>query len=391
MDRPALRRVLLDLIGTAKSPESRALNPAEWAELDRIALQHRLQPLLFATHRDNIEIPAALRSRWQAAHRLAALQAMVQLAELTETCALLEASGYEPIALKGAWLAAHAYPEAALRPMRNLDLLVAPETVIPAFETLLRAGYCLTREADMPLEQIVRIDKHMPPLVAPRGTVIKLHHRLWERDGRLDHASLAASEAQVRQRARRGAGGLRYPVPQDLLTHLIVHAVSSHRLDCGPLILADLDFLLRAAPIDWPDFWVEAATNGWRDGARLVLDLVAHYRPNAEIVFAADPGPVTPAAQIAAGVDLLLQDLDTRASAGFAAARIKDGAAKRAAQITDRRNVVGEMAVTRDATGAGGFLGRAGSRLLRSLRDLSRADVRRQSRQLAALSRSLDQ
>lgn len=388
MDRAALRRVLLDLVGTAAVPDLSALIAADWNELDRLAAQHRLQPLLHAQHGANGSIPTTITAIWKAVHRIAAMTAMVQHAELGETCAILEAQGFAPIALKGAWLSAHAYPIPALRPMRDIDLLVAPEVVIPAFEVLLEAGYGQAGPADMSLADIVRIDKHLPPLIAPRGTVIELHQRLWERDGRLDHASPLADEAALRDRAVIGADGLRYLQPQDLLAHLIVHAVYSHRLDCGPLILADIDLLLRAAPIDWPRFWADASAQGWREGARLLLDLTVRYRPGSTISFAHDPGEPTPAALLAAAPDLLLQELETRQSAGLAAATLKDGPSKLAQRIAGKRQVEGEAAIT---VQTGGRLGWAGSRALRTLRDLSQADVRRQSRQLAALSKWLDQ
>lgn len=387
MDRAALRRVLLDLVGTAAVPDLSALTAADWTELDRLAAQHRLQSLLHAQQYANISIPTGMTTIWKAAHRVAAMTAMVQHTELGETCAILEAQDFAPIALKGAWLSAHAYTNPALRPMRDIDLLVAPEVVIPAFEALLEAGYVQAGPADMSRADIVRIDKHLPPLIAPRGTVIELHQRLWERDGRLDHASPLADEAERRHRAMIGADGLRYLAPQDLLAHLIVHAVYSHRLDCGPLILADIDLLLRAAPIDWPHFWADAKAQGWREGARLLLDLTARYRPGSTISFANDPGEPTPAALLDAAPDLLLQELETRQSAGLAAATLKDGPSKLAQRIAGKRQVEGEAAIT---VQTGSKLGWAGSRALRTLRDLSQPDVRRQSRQLAALSKWLD-
>lgn len=390
MDRAALRRVLLELLGTAADPDLSALDAADWSELDKIAAQHRLQPLLDAQHRLNAAIPIEITVSWQAAHRVAAMTAMVQQAELAETCAILESQGFAPIALKGAWLAAHAYPDPAQRPMRDLDLLVAPEVVIPAFEALLAAGYVQAGPAEMSLTEIVRIDKHMPPLVAPRGTLIELHQHLWERDGRLDHASPLADEAVLRDRAVVGANGLRYLAPEDLLAHLIVHAVYSHRLDCGPLILADIDLLLRVAPIDWPRFWAAADEHGWREGAQMLLELTAQYRPGLTIDFTTDPGIPTPAALLAAAPDLLLQELESRQSAGLAAAALKDGPSKLAQRITGKRKVTGGAPVTGQTVGTGGRLGWASSRVFRTLRDLSHADVRRQSRQLAALSKWLD-
>lgn len=388
MNQVALRRFLLDLLGTAALPDFAAADANDWTEIDHMAAQHRLQPLLHSLHREREEVPTAIRGNWRAAHRGTALQALVQQAELAETCALLESKGFAPIALKGAWLSRHAYAEAAQRPMRDLDLLVPMAGVMDAFAVLLDAGYRQAEPPEMTLADAVRLDKHMPPLIAPRGTRVELHHRLWEADGRLDHASpeQAAPTATITDRDR-----IRFLTPQDQLAHLIVHAVYSHRLDCGPLVLSDIYFLIRKEKIDWPRFWTDAVGQGWRKGARLMLELVAHYRPGAPLDFAPDRGPAAPAALLNAAPDLLLQDLDRRASAGFAAAVIKGGSNSLVNRILARRSATGDSAASRTTGGPGGALGWAGSRLLRSLRDLARRDVRQQSQHLAALSTWLDQ
>ena len=391
MDLQALRRILLDMVGTRQVADLSALDGQDWTKLQAVADQHRLQPLLYAQRGTDPGLPPAVRADWQRAHRLAALRAMVTRQELTECAHLLETAGLAPIALKGAWLARHAYPDPAQRPMRDVDLLVPREGVLEGYAALLAAGYTELEPPEIPLAEAVRLDKHMPALLAPRGTVVELHHRLWEPDGRLDHASPAQDEAALRAGAIIDADGIRYLAPQDTLAHLIVHAVYSHRLDCGPLLLPDVDYLVRAAPIDWNSFWPRAAAEGWRNGARLVLDLVAQYRLGAPIDFGPDRGPPTPPQLFEAAADLLLQDLTTRGSAGFAAAALKVGPAKLLQRLRGRRGAHGEAEVTRSMEHEGGMLAWAGSRAWRSVTELARADVRRQSRQLAALSQWLDQ
>jgi Uncharacterised nucleotidyltransferase len=390
MDVPALRRTLLDLVGTARIPAQAGLSSSDWQELNRIAAMHRLQPLLHAMHGTDPALPAAIAASWRTAHRTAAITALAQHADLVRTAGLLEAAGFAPIALKGAWLAHQAYPEPAQRPMRDLDLLVPREQVLGAFAALLGAGYTQLVTAEMPLEAIVRLDKHMPPLLSPGGTTIELHHRLWEPDGRLEHSSPAVDEAEIRRRAITGEGGIRALAPADLLSHLIVHAVYSHRLDCGPLLLPDIAFLLRAAPADWPRFWAAARAESWRDGARMVLELVVRAYPEAAIDFTPDHGEPPPQDLLETAPDLLLQELETRASARFAAATLKDGASALVARSLGKRGARGEGEVTRDMASEGGRAGWALSRLWRTLRDLAQRDTRRQSRQLAALSSWLD-
>lgn len=385
-----LRALLLDLVGTARKPDLGALSQADWTLLQHMAAQHRLLPLLHARHGADPALPPAIAATWREAHRASAFAALLREGELRATCTLLEAGGFAPIALKGAWLARHAYPEPAQRPSRDIDLLLDPETVLAAFDLLQDAGYVLEEAPEMPLADVIRLEKHLPPLLAPRGTRIELHHLLWEPTGRLDHATPAARDAAVRARARREADGIAYPAPEDMLAHLIVHAAYSHRFDCGPLLIPDLAFLLSRHPVDWAAFWARAAEEGWHSGARLALELVARHCPETRIDFTADPGEPAPAGLVEAMPTLLLQDLDTRASAAVAASAIKAGPGALWARLHGRRAAEGEAQVRRDMTSEGGFLGWAGSRLVRTISQLASTEVRRQSRDLARLSKWLD-
>ena len=389
MDLPQLRRTLLELFGTVAVPQLGGLSEADWAWLDTMAKARRLQPLLHVQHRDNPQIPAAIAARWQAAHREAALAALARKAELGECVALLEQAGLQVLALKGAWLAHYAYPDPAQRPMYDIDLLLDPDTVIAGWELLKQAGFVQAYPAEMSLTDLIRFEKHLPALVGPRGSMIEVHHRLWERAGRLDHASPASDDAAIRARAVT-LDGIRYPAPPDMLVHLIIHAAYSHRLDCGPRVLADIDFLLRREAIDWTAFWQRAAAEGWSDGARLVLELTRRNRAGMVIDFAPDAGGPVPENVIDGAVQLLFQDPDSCASAGFTASVINGGVKGLVQRMLGRRSADGEASARRDTAAAGGRLGWASSRLIRVAGDIARSDIRRQAGQLAQLSRWLD-
>lgn len=391
-DPSFMRRLLLELIGSGviSSEALNGLGPAEWQQLDRMAAQHRLQPLLHARHRNNSALPLALREGWRNAHRTAAMAALAWGAELANLVPLLEVHGYAPIALKGAWLARYAYPEAAQRPCRDLDILLTPETVLGAFECLCENGYKLEEVLEMALEDCVRLDKHLPALLSPLGVRIELHHRLWEVDGRLAHALPKAHEAEIRARAERNADGITYPRSDDMLAHLIVHAIYSHRLDCGPLLLSDLEHLLKVTAIDWSRFWDRAEREGWRDGARLVLELVVRYHPQTIVDFSPDRGDPLPAGMMETAPELLLQNLETRRSAGVLAAALKQGSVGLLRHLRGGSRSAGSETASRDLAQEGGYLGWAWSRLRRTGSELASAEVRRQSRGLAQLSRWLD-
>ena len=395
-----LRRLMLALIAAGDGPPDATLaglSAADWQALDQMAWQHRLQPLLHARRGLGSDRPArapkSILDRWSAAYRTAGIRALKARAELAETTARLESAGFAPIALKGAWLAWHAYPNPALRPLRDLDLLLTPETVIPAFEHLVAQGYAPPENMEFTLEDAVRLDKHMPPLTSPRGITIELHQRLWEIDGRMDHAAPRADEPAIRARAIR-IGQISYPHPADMLAHLVIHAVYDHRLDCGPLLLPDIAYLLAPkpseSPIEWDPFWAQAEAQGWREGAALVLELVRAHDPAAPVEIPAGAAP--PPQVIDAAADLLLQNLFTRVSAGVVATMAARGPAAFWRRVTARRADPHETAapVTRDLSGDGGFAHWAMTRLRRTIGQLAQPDVRQQSRDLAALSKWLD-
>lgn len=389
MDVAALRRVLFELVGTVRFPEVSALEQGDWDRLDRMARQALLQPLLHAQHRGDARIPPDLAGRWKAAHRAAALAALARDAELAEALALLQDAGLTPIALKGAWLSRHAYPEPAQRPMLDIDLLLDPGTVLDAWHRLKDAGFTQPWPSEMPVADILRLDKHLPPLLSPRGTLFELHHRLWERQGRLDHSSPDAQEAAIRARAVM-IDGIAYPCGEDMLVHLIVHAAYSHRLDCGPRVLADIDFLLRREAIDWNAFWTRAAREGWRDGARLVLELTISSRAGMAVDFAADQGKPLPAGLRDEAVQLLFLAPETRKSASFAASLATGGLRALWMRALGRREAAGTAAVSRTIPGDAGQAGWMASRLGRIARDLGNRDLRRQAASLARLSRWFD-
>jgi hypothetical protein len=385
-----LRGVLLDLLGTRDIPPPRlaALAPHDWSRLEALSQSYHCGPMLHHRRGNDSAIPQDLRARWRDRYRGGAMRALVLRAELGEVTALLEQAGLAPIALKGAWLAWHAYPVPALRPMTDIDLLLTPATVIAGYELLQAHGYRLAAAPEMAIADLVQFDKHLPELIAPRGTIIELHHRLWEPDGRLDHASPTHDEAAVRARATL-VDGIRYPAPEDMLAHLLVHAAYGHRLNCGPVILSDIVFFLKRYPVDWPQFWARAAREGWRPGARLLL-AVAERHGDLDIALTADAGPPPTRAILASFPDLILQERATLQNAALLATGFSGNGGALWRRLRGLRGLRNGVEGSRDLSQEGGFPGWAASRLRRVGGQIMQPALLRQSRDLARFSRWLD-
>lgn len=377
-------RALLDLLGGARQP---ALAGLDWARIATLSDLHRLGPLLHWRHGENAEIPEPIRAGWREAYRLARIAALVQDADLAWSMTLLEGAGCTPVALKGAFLARHAYPEPALRPMRDLDLLVPQGQALAAWEALLAAGATVIAPPKIPLAEVIRLEQHLPALELPRGTVLELHVRVSELSGRLEYATPAGHEAALIERAMT-VGGLRFPDPTDLLSHLVTHAVYGHRFDCGPLLLSDVAFLTARQPIDWPRFHATAAADGWAKGAALVLALVREFCGEPAV-------PQPPAQPDAAALDLaaalLLQDYRRNRTARFLATLLTGGWGYVLRRTSGTVSAAGEAEITVDRNKDGGRWRWAAGHASAIWHDLRDPALRRQTRQLAQFRRWIEQ
>lgn len=284
-----LRALLMDLISPVRPVAQErldALSEADWELLMRMTRQHRLGPLLhwqLSNARSALHLPQGVRQDLARMHQQATLRSLQVQRELVLTHRILEQAGMPHMALKGAYLAWHVYPHPALRPLRDLDILVPRADALRAYQIFLdggfsridKYGYEGTPEIAMDLAQ------HLPPLRSASGRVsVELHTRVFHiNEDHRDHPDLSdepgfwkgATQAAVAHQA------MLFEAPTHLLLHLIVHAIYDHEFTNGPLVLSDLAFLLRKQTIDWPLFWSLAERLGYVPGCCLTLQLVEHY------------------------------------------------------------------------------------------------------------------
>ncbi len=255
-----------------------ACGDEDWQAILRMVEQHRLKPLLHwrLTHeRAHVVVPQVVRDDLRAAFRRATLRSLTLQGDLLQIHSVLAACGVAHIVLKGPFLALHAYPHLALRPMRDLDVLVPRAEVLDAYDRLLANG--CRRAPQYPGDPLSFLEskKHLPPVLAPSGKILlELHARLVkpEEVGQAAADSLDEHAVWSRRIEMPGAApSIAFMAPTDLLLHLIVHAAYDHRFDNGPLVLSDLAYLLERFPIDWPLFWTLAARGEWTKGCRLLL------------------------------------------------------------------------------------------------------------------------
>ena len=300
---PGDKQTLLALLGGAW-PDDRISDEC-WPRIAAMATAQRLEPLLaWQAERGGWPVPTAIAATWNQARRDAAIAALSQQAALRLALARLGEAGIAAVALKGVALAWRHYPEAALRPMRDIDLLVAEDRAFDALQVLASAGFAPETTDPATLRQALADDHQLPAQYHPGlGVTIELHHRLGDppqsrgyRVPQIDPAGVLARAIAV----ECGGALVPCPAPQDLAAHLIVHALYGHRLDCGPLVLADLHFLAADRAVDWGALRDQAESAGWGRGLDLLLALVERHFGALPAALAHQPPPAVLAAAEAA-------------------------------------------------------------------------------------------
>jgi hypothetical protein len=224
----------------------RAIAALDWGHTVTRAEHERLAPILYVALRGGAapaHVLARLRASWMGAER----QQLRAGAELREIVGAFARAGIETIILNGPALAADYYPDPALRPFTDLDLLIRREDRRQALDILLGLG--LADEAPG------RSLEHVPAvfLAPPRDSErlpVDLH---WECVGGGRASQMAADEIWGRAVPAPAWGkAARTLAPEDLLIYLSANFAVHHTL-AGALWRLDLALVLRRhrATLDW--------------------------------------------------------------------------------------------------------------------------------------------
>jgi hypothetical protein len=290
-----LRHLLLDMLSTRRAPtEERlaALNGWDWATIAALAGEHRLRPMLhWRSKGRDWPLPEPLRMEWQAAFDRSAKRQLARQRQLIQCADLLHTAGMPFALLKGAALAWSAYPHPALRPLRDLDILVPMVTAMDAYQLMQgQGGFRLLDGVTVTAEYALAHSKHLPPLVGPppASVALEIHVRVTGvASPQGQQSELHQADVLLGRRVYMRIGDRFIPAlaPTDMLLHLIVHAAVDHEFNNGPLIFADIAALLHAHEVDWPHFWRMAGDGGWARSARLALELADHFEGPLPIIF----------------------------------------------------------------------------------------------------------
>ncbi|NGZ29183.1 MAG: nucleotidyltransferase family protein, partial [Magnetococcales bacterium] len=125
------RRVLLSLFCGMKFEGDvlAQLTEEDWASIKKMAVTHRLFPMVYWNQKDNPDIPKEFIELACSSYKKNAMRSLTLQRELLFINDLFNKAGIKFIPLKGGYLAWFAYPQPALRVNRDIDILVPKESI----------------------------------------------------------------------------------------------------------------------------------------------------------------------------------------------------------------------------------------------------------------------
>lgn len=279
-------RIDMDAVSAARM-DSLLRRRLDWAAIERRSAPCGVQPLLFhhvSSGQRAALVPAGTMSLLREAHRRTSIRSLRHLGHAARILDTLSQAGMPAVLLKGALLAGSLYPDAALRPMADIDLLCREHDAERVRGLLQALGYRQEPlAAKSAAHERLRAERsnHLPAFSGAHGIAVEAHLQLFA--GLEDAGENLAS---VWESARPGAWNGR-PVlclaPEDQLAHLVVHC-HGHLSEFSALRLywlCDLHEFFRALPADFDAerFLARIDALGMRAGAAAVVDLLRrHWR-----------------------------------------------------------------------------------------------------------------
>lgn len=243
-------RIIVQICGGSAPPDAHfaALRSADWKALEAIAVRTRTANLLRRYLLDKrIEPPADIGASLDDLYRRQSIYGLEQRMVLGRASQLLGERGIAHVALKGAALAFTVYPQPAMRPLRDIDILVPSDRAEEAHKWLRGNRFVLASWAQ---KYGTEYNHQLPELVCENDQVtVEIHHRIFSRNWHGD-AELSAMLLKTATRAKLGNTPTSFAHPLANLLHLTVHATLHNCFENGPLTISDVYSLWRQADLD---------------------------------------------------------------------------------------------------------------------------------------------
>jgi hypothetical protein len=245
----------------------------DWSRVQIIAADQRLGPSIYDVTRNTGIVPASVEQALEQSYHDTARRNLVLWHELRLVLDALKAAGIPVLVLKGAALAETVYRNVALRPMADVDLLVAPGNVARLIDVLRPLGF-LPPQVEMRAGTIAAFENEIL-LCAPKRADFDIHWSLFDSPFHQYTVSMDWFWETARPLAINDTKTLMLG-PEATLLHLCGHIWLHHG---GETLLGLHDAARTVAfdpgPFDWDELLRRARTYNLVLPTQRVLDRIA--------------------------------------------------------------------------------------------------------------------
>ncbi|MEL7690794.1 nucleotidyltransferase family protein [Citromicrobium bathyomarinum] len=257
------------------------LTQAEWNWIAQVAREYRLRPLLHLRQRSGIgpSFPPVFSEECAQSFASQQVRWLDLKGGIVRTSRALSEANVPHVFLKGAALRLSVAAEPAVRPMRDLDILIPRDRSVAARDALTALGFhALPGDLETALDR----GYQQPALIhSASGLAVELHHDLAALPS-IDTASLAAFVRDSVEHVRLGGHPIPVSAPCATFLHLLLHAGPKSLFDCGPLLLADVAMLIERRVDRLGELYERAEQFGLLPTLALVLQLLERHGADTE-------------------------------------------------------------------------------------------------------------
>lgn len=318
-DTNALREMFLDFIirGDLRLFNVK-LSETEWQIIIKWCKEHRLTYLFIHKVKQSGTLYSSIHNSYleqleNKANRAPLRQLKIQ-ANLLHLHRILSKHNIDYQVLKGSILAFRYYPNSAMRRMRDIDIIVKPQSLSQACELLLEHGYSFGGESqEIDYEAYIESEKHAPYLRHPDfNIVIEVHHRLCRPDLKQESLELSMLPDFWQESESVTVGNQELPcqTPEMLLAHIIHHSVRENAFNNGPVFIFDLYFLISNSTVCWEKFHAYCDYMDLHKEVAIAFSLLVYFYPDIKVECSLEMIPE--AKLLDACKQLMLCDLDQK-------------------------------------------------------------------------------
>ncbi|MBA3852815.1 MAG: hypothetical protein C0503_00280 [Gemmatimonas sp.] len=199
-----------------------------WDRVEALADHHGLAALVHSTlSQVAIDLPRDVRRRLEASALQVATGNLAKFARWSALCSAFDAAGIRAVTMKGFHVVHSVYQDLGLRPVGDLDFLVAPEDVERSIQLLQEQDYWLVRRWSRAIANVgwryALTRGHEVHLGAPDGLAVDLHWHAGPHGFALPTQELLRSAVPF---TAQGVPALGADLP-DLLAMLVAHGHKS--------------------------------------------------------------------------------------------------------------------------------------------------------------------